>query len=101
MIVGVCVCLWLLTNVLVLHVSAVSCSLLGSIFPMPRVIYAMAEDGVLFKVLARINPKTKTPLIATMTSGVVAGESRGESSEITPAKCSPPINCERHSQGCR
>lgn len=46
-------------------------------FPMPRVIYAMADDGVLFKVLARINPKTKTPLIATMVSGVVAGESQG------------------------
>uniref|UniRef100_A0A672Z1U0 Cationic amino acid transporter C-terminal domain-containing protein n=1 Tax=Sphaeramia orbicularis TaxID=375764 RepID=A0A672Z1U0_9TELE len=51
---------------------ALSTSLLGSIFPMPRVIYAMAEDGVLFKALARINPKTKTPLIATMTSGIVA-----------------------------
>ncbi|XP_049442184.1 cationic amino acid transporter 2 isoform X1 [Epinephelus fuscoguttatus] len=51
---------------------ALSTSLLGSIFPMPRVIYAMSQDGVLFKVLARINPKTKTPLIATMTSGVVA-----------------------------
>ena len=55
-----------------------SYSLLGSIFPMPRVIYAMAEDGVLFKVLARINPKTKTPLIATMTSGIVAGETVGK-----------------------
>ncbi|KTG17075.1 hypothetical protein cypCar_00000182 [Cyprinus carpio] len=51
---------------------ALSTSLLGSIFPMPRVIYAMAQDGVLFKVLAQINPKTKTPLIATMSSGVVS-----------------------------
>ncbi|KAF7248846.1 Cationic amino acid transporter 2 [Varanus komodoensis] len=53
---------------------ALSTSLLGSIFPMPRVIYAMAEDGLLFKCLAQINPKTKTPLIATLSSGAVAGE---------------------------
>ncbi|KAK2093735.1 Cationic amino acid transporter 2 [Saguinus oedipus] len=46
--------------------------LLGSIFPMPRVIYAMAEDGLLFKCLAQINSKTKTPIIATLSSGAVA-----------------------------
>ncbi|KAL9852768.1 LOW QUALITY PROTEIN: cationic amino acid transporter 2 [Geothlypis trichas] len=51
---------------------ALSTSLLGSIFPIPRVIYAMAKDGLLFKCLAQINSKTKTPLVATLSSGAVA-----------------------------
>ncbi|NXE24177.1 CTR2 protein, partial [Ardeotis kori] len=51
---------------------ALSTSLLGTIFPMPRVIYAMAKDGLLFKYLAQINSKTKTPLVATLSSAAVA-----------------------------
>ncbi|XP_070773020.1 high affinity cationic amino acid transporter 1 [Enoplosus armatus] len=51
---------------------ALSTSLLGAMFPMPRVIWAMADDGLLFKFMAEISARTKTPLTATLTSGIGA-----------------------------
>nr|CAI5845448.1 unnamed protein product [Callosobruchus analis] len=48
-------------------------SLLGAMFPLPRVVYAMSSDGLIFKPLAKVNSKTKTPLFATVVSGVLSG----------------------------
>lgn len=48
-------------------------SLLGAIFPLPRVLYAMGSDGIIFRFLAKVHPKYQTPLIATAVSGVFAG----------------------------
>ncbi|CAG9562219.1 unnamed protein product [Danaus chrysippus] len=51
-------------------VFALCTSLLGAMFPLPRVLYAMGSDGVLFKPLAVIHKRTKTPLLATALSGL-------------------------------
>ena len=50
-----------------------STSLLGAMFPLPRVIYAMASDGVLFRFLSTIHPRFHTPMLATLISGVMTG----------------------------
>ncbi|XP_061828382.1 high affinity cationic amino acid transporter 1-like isoform X2 [Nerophis lumbriciformis] len=51
---------------------ALSTSLLGAMFPMARVMWAMAQDGLLFKCFSTINERTKTPFVATVTAGVLA-----------------------------
>jgi amino acid transporter len=41
-------------------------------FPMPRIIYAMASDGVIFKFLGKVLPKLKTPYVASIVAGLFA-----------------------------
>uniref|UniRef100_L7M4P8 Putative slimfast n=1 Tax=Rhipicephalus pulchellus TaxID=72859 RepID=L7M4P8_RHIPC len=53
--------------------TGLSTSLMGGMFPLPRVLYAMGSDGLIFRFLAIVHPRHKTPLIATALSGVFAG----------------------------
>merc|ERR1712013_804405 len=49
-----------------------STSLLGAMFPLPRVLYAMASDGIIPRTLAKVHHFFQTPLRATLFSGLLA-----------------------------
>ncbi|CAJ0951573.1 unnamed protein product, partial [Mesorhabditis belari] len=41
-------------------------SLVGGMFALPRCVYAMAQDGLLFSFLAKVNDRTKVPVNAVI-----------------------------------
>ncbi len=43
-----------------------------SMLTAPRVYFAMAEDGVFFRGVARVHPKTRVPMVAIVLQGVWA-----------------------------
>ncbi|XP_053658741.1 cationic amino acid transporter 4 [Anopheles marshallii] len=45
-------------------------TLLGSLFALPRCLYAMASDGLLFSCFGKVNTKTQVPLLNLALSGV-------------------------------
>ncbi|KAJ8917752.1 hypothetical protein NQ315_005203 [Exocentrus adspersus] len=48
-------------------------SLFGAMFPLPRIIYAMANDSLVFKFLGRVNSRFQTPVIGTLVAGLLTG----------------------------
>ncbi|KAA3673712.1 uncharacterized protein DEA37_0006891 [Paragonimus westermani] len=42
-------------------------------FPLPRILYAMASDGLIFRFFGKVHPRFRTPLIGTVISGLLAG----------------------------
>ena len=43
-------------------------------FPMPRVVYSLASDGLILKCFGCVMPKFKTPAAAAVLTGVLSGK---------------------------
>jgi len=49
------------------------CSLFGAMFPLPRIIYAMSMDGLIFRFLGQVHHYFKTPVYGTLIAGLLTG----------------------------
>lgn len=45
--------------------------LLSNLFSLPRIVYAMAEDGLFFQFFSKVNPTTKVPVIGIVVFGIL------------------------------
>ncbi|XP_005990308.1 cationic amino acid transporter 4 [Latimeria chalumnae] len=52
-------------------ICAMNTVLLSNLFSLPRIVYAMAEDGLFFQIFARLNPVTKVPVIGIIIFGIL------------------------------
>lgn len=58
-------------TVLVGVLAGLSTSFVGGFLPLPRILYAMARDGVIYRILAVVSKRFKVPIVATIIGGVL------------------------------
>jgi len=63
---------WAMFIVMAGAVAALSSTLMGSLLPQPRILMAMARDGLLPSFFSKLNEKTSVPVNSTLVSGFVA-----------------------------
>ena len=63
---------WLSVLVKVGAIAGMTSVILASLLGQPRILLAMADDGLLPPVMSRCHPRFKTPHVATVVTGVVA-----------------------------
>ncbi|XP_066465932.1 cationic amino acid transporter 4 [Tiliqua scincoides] len=52
-------------------ICAMNTVLLSNLFSLPRIVYAMAEDGLFFHVFSRVHPRTQVPVVAIVVFGLL------------------------------
>ena len=53
-------------------ISMLGCTLV-SLFPLPRLLFAMSEDGLIPLCFSKLSTKTNSPVISTLVGGLCSG----------------------------
>ncbi|NXH09871.1 CTR4 protein, partial [Bucco capensis] len=52
-------------------ICAMNTVLLSNLISLPRIVYAMAEDGLFFQVFSRVHPHTQVPVVGIVVFGLL------------------------------
>ena len=62
---------WAVYVVSIGAVVGISTSIVLDQYGLARIVYAMASDGILFHIFAWVHPKVRTPVVASLTFGII------------------------------